>query len=273
MTGKEYFKDKVVFVTGSSKGIGKATAALLGAYGARICVNGRNSEAVELTCSEFEAEEITCLRLPGDVSDSEQCKSMIGKIIREFGRLDVLVNNAGIGSHGKFKELDVKAWDKVVGINLMGAIYMSTYALPYLSETKGSVIFISTLAGKLGMPGHSTYSVSKMGLTALAEAMQVELKKERIHTGIVYVGFTENEENKQILYPDGSYKKLPARNQKQAKREDVALSIAKAIRRRKKSITLTAVGKLQKFALRFMPFAIKIILRKANNDYDKMYDH
>ena len=273
MKEKEFFKDKVVFVTGSSKGIGKATASLLGSYGAKICINGRDKKAVELTCAEFEAEGINCLRLPGDVSDSEQCKTMTEKIISAFGKLDVLVNNAGIGSHGKFKDLDINAWDKVMGINLMGAIYMTTHALPYLSETKGSVIFISTLAGRLGMPGHSTYSVSKMGLTALAEAMQIELKKEKIHTGIVYVGFTENEENKKILYPDGSYKKLPARNHKQAKREDVASSIARAIKKRRKSVTLTPIGKLQAFALRFMPFAIKIILRKANNDYEKMYDH
>ncbi len=269
---KEFFKDKVVFVTGSSKGIGKATVMLLGQYGAKVCINGRNIASLEETYGELERKNIACLRLPGDISDSNQCREMIDRIIKEYGRLDVLVNNAGIGSHGKFSDLNIDAWDQVVGINLMGPVYMSKYALPHLIASKGSIIFISTLAGKLGMPGHSAYSVSKMGLSALAQALQIELKDAGLHTGIIYVGFTENEKNKQILYPDGTYRKLPERNLKKASREDVAKAIAWSLYKKKKSVTLSAVGKLQAFALRFFPIIIKIILRKANREYDTMYD-
>ncbi|MBN1386882.1 MAG: SDR family oxidoreductase [Bacteroidales bacterium] len=272
MEMKEFFKDKVVFITGSSKGIGKATAILLGQHGAKVCINGRNIASLEETYRELEKKNITCLRLPGDVSDSNQCRGMIDRIIKEYDRLDVLINNAGIGSHGKFSDLAVDAWDQVVGINLMGSVYMSKYALPHLIKSKGSIVFISTLAGKLGMPGHSGYSVSKMGLSALAQAMQIELKDEGLHTGIIYVGFTENEENKQILYPDGTYRKLPERKQKKASREDVAKAIARVVYKRKKSVTLSTVGKLQTYGLRFFPFMVKMILRKANRDYDTMYD-
>ena len=268
---KEYFKDKIVCVTGSSKGIGKATALLFGNYGAKVCINGRNIDSLEETYSELETKNITCLKLPGDVSDSNRCRDMIDRIINEYGRLDVLVNNAGIANHGKFSELTTDTWDSVVGINLMGSVYMSKYALPHLVKSKGSIIFISTLSGKLGMPGHSAYSVSKMGLSALAEAMQIELKKTGLHTGIIFVGFTENEENKQILYPDGTYRKLPERNQKKARREDVAKAIARVVYKKKKSVTLSTVGTLQTFALRFFPFIVKIILRKANKDYENMY--
>ncbi|MFO7853523.1 MAG: SDR family NAD(P)-dependent oxidoreductase [Bacteroidota bacterium] len=268
---EKHFRDKVVFITGSSKGIGKATAMLLGSYGAKVCVNGRNPESLEETCRELKNNKITCLKLAGDVSDSKQCRDMIDSIIKEFGRLDILINNAGIGSHGKFRELSIDAWDKVVGINLMGTVYMSTYALPHIVKSKGSIVFVSTLAGRLGMPGHSTYSISKMGLSALAEAMQIELEETGIHTGIIYVGFTENEENKQILYPDGTYRKLPERGHKKARREDVAKGITRLVYKKKKSVTLSTVGKLQGFALRFFPFVIRIILRKANRDYDGMY--
>lgn len=271
MIMKKLFNNKVVFVTGSSKGIGKTTALLFGSYGAKVCINGRNIESLEETYSELVKRNITCLKLPGDVSDSNRCREMIETIINEYGRLDILVNNAGIGSHGKFRDITTEAWDRVVGINLMGSVYMSNYALPHIITSKGSIIFISTLAGKLGMPGHSAYSVSKMGLSALAEAMQIELKDEGIHTGIVYVGFTENEENKQILFPDGSYQKIPERNQKKASREDVAKAILRVVYKKKKSVTLSTVGKLQAFALRFLPFIIKIILRKANRNYENMY--
>jgi len=269
---KEFFKDKVAFVTGSSKGIGKATVMLLGQYGAKVCINGRNIGSLEETYRELDRKNITCLRLPGDVSDSDQCREMIDRIIKEYGRLDVLVNNAGIGSHGRFSDLNIDAWDKVIGINLMGSIYMSKYALPHLIASKGSIIFISTLAGKLGMPGHSAYSVSKMGLSALAQAMQIELKDNGLHTGIIYVGFTENEENKQILYPDGTYRKLPERKLKKARREDVAKAILRSVYKKKKSMTLSAVGKFQAFGLRFFPFIVKMILTKANREYDTMYD-
>jgi NAD(P)-dependent dehydrogenase (short-subunit alcohol dehydrogenase family) len=269
---KEFFKDKVVFVTGSSKGIGKATAMLFGQYGAKVCINGRNIASLKETYRELESKNITCLSLQGDVSDSNQCREMIDRIINEYDRLDLLVNNAGIASHGKFSDLSVDAWDQVVGINLMGSIYMSNYALPHLIKSRGSIVFISTLAGKLGMPGHSTYSVSKMALNALAQAMQFELKDTGLHTGIIYVGFTENEENKQILYPDGTYRKLPVRKLKLARREDVAKAIARSVYKKKTSITLSAMGKLQSVGLRFFPFIIKLILKKANRDYDTMYD-
>ncbi len=269
---RDYFKDKVVLITGSSKGIGKATAVFLGSAGAKICLNGRNKEALDNTYKELTDMNITCLKLPGDVSDKDQCRAMTETIITEYGKLDILINNAGIGSHGRFSELTTEAWDRVVGINLMGPVYMSTYALPHIINSGGSIIFISTLAGKLGMPGHSTYSVSKMGLTALAEAMQIELAHTGIHTGIVYVGFTENEVNKKILYPDGTYRKMPERKLKKSSREKVAKAIARAVIKRKKSTTLTAVGKLQAFALRFARFIISMILRKANRDYNGMYE-
>lgn len=269
---KAYFKNKVVFITGSSKGIGKATALLLAGFGSKVCINGRSLESLEETRRELEEREAECLALPGDVSDSYKCKEMVEQIISHFGRLDILINNAGIASHGKVRDLTVEAWDRVVGINLLGPVNMTTWALPHILESKGSILFISSPAGKVGVPGHSSYSVSKMGLTAFASAMQIELEKTGVHTGIIYVGFTENEENKQILNPDGTYRKLPARRQVKAAREEVAKAIARAIYKRKKSVTLSAIGKLQSFALRFCPFLVTLILKKANRDYETMYD-
>jgi short-subunit dehydrogenase len=268
---KNYFKDKVVFITGSSKGIGKATAMLFGSFGSTVCINGRNINSLAETNHELEQMNVSCLQLPGDISDSYRCREMIEKIIETYGRLDILINNAGIASHGKFSDVTVGAWNSVVGINLMGPVYMSTYALPHIIKSKGSIVFISTQAGKLGVPGHSTYSVSKMGLTALAEAMQIELRNTGIHTGIIYVGFTENEDNKQILDPDGTYRKLPARKQKKATINEVAKAIATAIYKKKKTVTLSFIGKLQAFALRWFPIVVKIILKKADRDYDNMY--
>jgi len=269
---KTYFKDKVVFITGSSKGIGKAAALLFGSYGSMVCINGRDIKALEDTFQELSQMRVESLQLPGDVSDSTQCSDMVKKIIDTFGRLDILINNAGIASHGKVRDLTIGAWNRVVGINLMGPVYMSTYALPHIIASKGSILFISTPAGKVGLPGHAAYSVSKMGLTALVEAMQIELRKTGVHAGIIYVGFTENDENKQILYPDGTYKKMPVRKIRQTGQEVVAKAIVKTLYAKKNSLTMGVVGKLQAFALKYCPFAVKIILQKADRDYDTMYD-
>lgn len=269
---KAYFKDKVVFITGSSRGIGKSTALLFGSYGSIVCINGRNIESLKDTYMELKQMHVECLQLPGDVSDSIRCREMVEQIITQYGRLDILVNNAGIVSHGKFLNLTTGVWDSTVRINLMGPIYMSTHALPHIIKSKGSIIFISSLAGKIGMPGHSAYSVSKMGLTALAQTMQIELEKTEMHIGIIYVGFTENEENKQILYPDGTYRKLPVRKQKKASREEVAKAIATAIYKKKKTLTLSTMGNLLAFLLRYFPFAVKIVLKRLNKDYDTMYN-
>lgn len=122
----------------------------------------------------------------------------------------------------------------------------------------------------MGVPVHSSYSVSKLGLTALAKSMQIELRKTGVHAGIIYIGFTENEENKRILYPDGTYGKLPPRKQIKADREEVAQAIA--IYKKKKSITLSSIGKLQAFALRCCSFVVKMVLNNANRDYETMYE-
>ncbi|MCD4770522.1 MAG: SDR family NAD(P)-dependent oxidoreductase [Bacteroidales bacterium] len=269
---KKFYSGKVVLITGSSKGIGKATALLLGSMGAKICLNGRNAEDLTKVRDEFLTSGIDCISVSGDVSESVGCKKLTDSVVSHYGRMDILINNAGIASRGLVSELIPEAWQKVLEINTLGSIYPTLYALPHILETKGSIIFISSLAGKVGLPGHSAYSVSKMALSAFSHALQLEYNRSDLHTGIIYVGFTENESEKKILSPDGTYSVLkPRDDQKKASRQDVALSVAKTIYRRKNRITLSAVGKLQGIALRFFPFLLNLILRRSFRDYDKMY--
>ncbi len=269
---KNFFSGKVVLITGSSKGIGKATALLLGSLGAKICLNGRNSVDLAKTRDELMASGIDCISVSGDVSESVDCKTLTDRVVSHYGSLDILINNAGIATRGLVSELIPETWQKVLGINTLGSIYPTLYALPHILKTRGSIIFISSLAGKVGLPGHSAYSVSKMALSAFSQAMQLEHKKSDLHTGIVYVGFTENESEKKILSPDGTYTVLKSRdNLKKASRQDVALSVAKTIYKRKNRVTLSAVGKLQGIALRFFPFLLTLILKRSFRDYDKMY--
>jgi len=268
---KDFFRDKVVCITGSSQGIGKATAQLMGDYGAKVVINGRNAEKLQAAYDELISAGVDCFQIAADVSKPEDCERLIAAIDKEFGRLDVLINNAGIASHGLIEESTPENWARVVDINTMGTINTTYYALPLLKKVKGSVIIISSMAAKVGVPGHAGYSVSKMALTAYAKAMQVELENQ-VHCGLIYVGFTANETDKTILKPDGSYEKLKQRQGlKLAKREDVARKIASVIYHRKQEVTLTMLGKLQHIMLKFAPGIVYRLLKKSFKDYDDMY--
>ncbi|MBO6515681.1 MAG: SDR family NAD(P)-dependent oxidoreductase [Bacteroidia bacterium] len=267
----KFFQDKVVCITGSSQGIGKATAILLGGYGAKIVLNGRNAEKLKAAEDELKALKIDCYAIAADLSRSEDCERLISEAIAYYGRLNVLINNAGIASRGRIAESSPANWQSVVDINTMSAINTTFYALPHLRKTKGHVILISSMAAKVGVPGHAGYSVSKMALTAYAKALQVELENE-VHCGLVYVGFTANEQSKTILKPDGTYEGLKERKGlKLAKREDVARSIAQAIVGRRKEVTLTLLGKLQHILLKIAPGVVYKMLKNSYKDYDNMY--
>lgn len=269
---KEFFKDKVVCITGSSQGIGKATALLLGSYGASIALNGRNPEKLQKAHDELTAQGIDCHSVVADISTKEDCKRIVDETVQHFGKLDVLINNAGIASRGRISESDPEAWDQIMQINTMGVINTTYFALPHLEKQNGSVIIISSMAAKVGVPGHAGYSASKMALTAYAKALQIEAHN-KVHCGLVYVGFTANENQKQILKPDGTYEAIPQRKGlKLASREDVAKRIARVIVDRKKEITLTVLGKLQHILLKFAPSVVYAMLKKSYKTYDDMYD-
>ncbi|MCB9263150.1 MAG: SDR family NAD(P)-dependent oxidoreductase [Flavobacteriales bacterium] len=269
---KTFFENKVVCITGSSQGIGKTTAQILGEFGAKIVLNGRNAEKLESTRKELTEAGIECIGITADLSIAEDCQKLIDETINHFGKLDVLINNGGIASRGRISETNAETWENILKINTLGVINTTGFAIPHIQKSNGSIIIISSMAGKVGVPGHAGYSVSKMGLTAYAKALQIEHQND-FHTGLVYVGFTKNETQKQILNPDGSYTNLKERKGiKLATREDVAIAIAKTIVKRKKEITLTPLGKLQALMLRISPKLVYLPLKKSYRDYDKMYD-
>ena len=137
--------------------------------------------------------------IAGDVSKAEDCHQLIEHTIKTFGQIDVLINNAGISMEGSIEDLAPEVFQKVIEVNYLGSIYPTKAAIPYLKKSKGSIIFMGSAAGIRGIPNHAAYSSSKMSLTAIAEALKIELKKSDIHVGLAYVGFTENDEEKNHL--------------------------------------------------------------------------
>ena len=251
---KNYLKNKVVLVTGSSMGIGKAIAWELAKQGAEVMLNGRDDEKLIGTENELLANGCNVKAAIADIRKQDQCRFLIDMVIKKYGRLDILVNNAGVSSRGSIENSADKNFTILSETNFTGAAHLSKYAIPHLKKTKGHVIFINSIAGFRGMPFNSAYSASKMAQAALSEALRIELWDYGVHVGIAFVGFTQNDPNKKILDVDGSLVYLPKRtNMKLATQESVAKSIRKMIEKRINRITLTGLGNLANFTIRYLP--------------------
>ena len=152
---RNYLNDKVVLVTGSSMGIGKAIAWELAKQGAEVMLNGRDDDKLEGAESEFFANGYNVKAAIADIRKQDQCKFLIDEVIKKYGRLDILVNNAGVSSRGSIENSADKNFTILSETNFTGAAHLSKYAIPHLKKTKGHVIFINSIAGFRGMPFNS----------------------------------------------------------------------------------------------------------------------
>ncbi len=272
MNNKDYFKNRVVVITGSSKGIGRATALTLGQYGAKVVLNGRSAEALFSTELKLKQAGINCLAVQSDVSDIQGAKKLIDETVNCYGKIDVIINNAGIAVRGLFAETNPSTWEKVIQSNTLSYIYPTYFAIPYLKISQGSIVFISSIGGRAGLPGHGAYSVSKMPLNSLAQTLDIELQENRIHVGIVYVGFTRNDPEKTIMDGNGAAKKLNPRDENLLiEPEKVADGIINLIRNRRRTKVLSGIGHLQSFFYHF-PFIRRLVMKKMLKEYYRMYN-
>src|SRR6056300_1443577 len=192
-------KNKVVLITGSSQGIGKATALCMARQGATIMLNGRNRQKLSNVEKELRLKGMNVNSFCGDITNIENAEKLIDKTIESFGKLDVLINNAGVSMRGRFSNLNTDVFKRVFDINVFASVNISRFALPYLRSSNGSLVFVSSVAGIRGLPSNSAYCSSKMALRAVAESIRIEEAKSNIHVGLVYVGITEIESGKTAI--------------------------------------------------------------------------
>jgi NAD(P)-dependent dehydrogenase (short-subunit alcohol dehydrogenase family) len=255
------YSGKVAIITGSSRGIGKAIAVELAKKGALIVLNGRNAERLSEAEQELLGIQPDVIAVCSDVSTLDGCQTLIEKTIERHGKIDILVNNVGVSMRGNVADLNPEVFKTVFESNVLGTVYPTIPAIPYIRQTKGSIVFISSLAGIRGLPGLSAYSSSKMALRAIVESIRIEEAKNNIHVGLVLVGMTDIEHNKETIAADGSMRLIASRKDKKVQSmEEVAKSVVKNIERRKYASVLTPLGKLNAFLQARFPLLVERII-------------
>lgn len=195
MLPKEFdLSGRAALVTGGGTGIGRDTALLLAERGADVAVAGRRAEPIEKTASDIRALGRRALAIPADVRKADAAKAMVEAAVREFGRLDILINNAG-GAHGHvaLARMDLSKWDRDIQLNLSAAQYCAQAAFPHLRKSRGCIVNISSLAGVHGTQGVGAYSAAKAGLQMLTKVTSSEWGCYGIRVNCVAPGMTATE--------------------------------------------------------------------------------
>lgn len=248
-------RDKVVIVTGASSGIGKALVYELARQGAKIVIAARNLEELLNIEQDLKKSGADILSIRTDVTKELACKELVEQTYTHFGRIDVLINNAGISMRALLENLDTSVLHKVMDVNFWGTVYCTKYALPYLLETKGSVAGVISIAGFIGLPGRTGYAASKFAVRGFLDTVRIENRKKGLHVLIAAPGFTASNIRKTALDAKGHQQgESPRKEEKMMSAERCASIIIKGIRKRKREIIMTFVeGKLAVFLNKWWP--------------------
>lgn len=253
-----FYKDKVIIVTGASSGIGLASVNRFMELGANVVLAARSIDKLEKIVEEFgqrltaKGQQLLCIKT--DVTKEEDCKNLIEKTVEHFGKIDILVNNAGISMRAVFKDLDLKVMHSLMDTNFWGTVYCTKYALPYLLESKGTVVGVISTAGYVGLPARTAYSASKFAVRGFLETLRIEHLYDGLHVMIFAPGFTTSNIRNVALTADGSPQgETPRDEERMMSAERVARILSRGIARRRAEMVLTPLGKATLFVSRNLP--------------------
>lgn len=248
----EFYRDKVVIVTGGTDGIGRAFVATLLNFGAKVATCGRNHD--KLYSLQAAHPSLPLHTLVADVTKEADCKKLVESTVKYFGKIDILINNAGISMRALFKDLDIEVIRKVMEVNFFGAVYCTKYVLPHIIEAKGTIVGISSVAGYRGLPGRTGYSASKYALQGFLESLKTELIDDGVHVMWVSPGFTASSIRENALNDKGQQQdENPMDEGKMMTAEEAVNRLLVAIKNKKRSVVLTFTGKETVFLNRFFP--------------------
>lgn len=238
-------QNKVAIVTGASSGIGLACAKEFVAKGAKVVLAARSIDVIGKLAEQLNTRGQVALAVQTDVTREEDCQKMVEACISTFGRVDILICNAGISMRATFTEVDLQVLHRLMDVNFWGTVYATKYALPYLLEAKGSLVGVSSVAGQHGLPGRTGYSSSKYAMQGFLDTIRIETLKKELHVMVAIPGFTASNVRLSALTANGSQQGETPRNEaKMMTAEEVASRIVRGVERRKRSLLMTYEGKL-----------------------------
>ncbi|MCE7004916.1 SDR family NAD(P)-dependent oxidoreductase [Kibdelosporangium philippinense] len=184
---------KVALVTGASSGIGEATAEALAEQGASVVIGARRTDRLKALEERLTAKGTKVLSVVLDVTDQDACKAAVQAAVDQFGQLDILVNNAGVMLLGTIVGADTTDWTRMINTNVLGLMFMTDAALPHLLASKGSVIQISSVAGRTARAGGGVYNASKWAVGAFSESLRQEVTARGVRVVLIEPGMVATE--------------------------------------------------------------------------------
>ena len=255
----------VYIITGASEGIGNALARALVSHQPKLVLAARNVERLEQLKQSLDLPEQDVVIVKTDVAVQQDCCNLIDTTIKHFGRIDYLVNNAGITMWSEFDQLtDLTVFDKLHQVNLMGSVYCTHYALPHLKQNQGNIVAISSMAGLTGVPTRSAYCASKHAMFGFFDALRVELRASKVNVIMVAPDFVKSLIQSRAFDRNGiPLGKSPLNNDKIMSAEECAQIIINAMAK-KKRLTLTSWrGKIGRWLKMIAPEILDNIAAKA----------
>jgi short-subunit dehydrogenase len=256
----------VTIITGASKGIGAELARQLAAKaGAQLVLAARGEAALETVAEECRKLGASVVTVKADIAVEHDCQTIVAGALLAFGRIDVLVNNAGATMWARFEEIaDVEVLARIMQVNYMGAVYCTRHALPHLRASGGVLVGISSLAGKVGVPTRTGYSASKHAMTGFFDSLRIELAGSGVAVTMIYPGFVATGIRENATGPDGKpILVTPVKEGEVMAVEDCAARIVKAIERREREVVMTARGKMGLWLRLLAPGLVDRIARRA----------
>src|SRR5215469_1766146 len=196
---------KIVVITGASSGLGEATARLLSAQGASVVLGARRIERLRELADELSRRGGKALVVPTDVIQCDQVKRLVDAAVQTYGRIDVMINNAGLMPQAPLERLKIDEWNRMIDVNIKGVLYGIAAALPHMKQQKaGHFINVSSVAGHRVGPGFAVYAATKYAVRALSEGLRQEVKPYNIRTTVISPGAVATELPDSVTDPDAS---------------------------------------------------------------------
>jgi short-subunit dehydrogenase len=261
-----YFKDKVVWITGASSGIGEAMARAFANQGAKLVISARREEELNRVKRDLGLADERCMVLPFDVVQYDQAEAKVAEIMQYFGRIDVLMNNAGVSSRGFTVDNTMEAYKKIFELNVFSVIAITKAVLPMMiAQKSGHITVTSSVAGKVGTPMRSSYAATKHAMHGFFDSLRAEVWQDNIDVTIICPGYIKTNISLNALAASGEkYGKMDENQEKGMAPEVCAEKILKGMAAKKLELYIGGREVMGIYLKRFFPKLLAKIVRRVN---------